>query len=104
MARHDAGHDTRNLTMTTTSPTMQCPDCHVPAAIGYDYDRGQQVEFCPNWRVCGHHVGAPLARVANTAATPTRSVRTVPAPRFTCPRCGEHRDTTVRGHCDDCEG
>ena len=25
------------------------------------------------------------------------------APRFTCPRCGEHRDTTVRGHCDDCE-
>lgn len=23
--------------------------------------------------------------------------------RFTCRRCGEHRDTTVRGHCDDCE-
>ena len=26
------------------------------------------------------------------------------SPRFTCPRCGEHRDTNVRGHCDDCEG
>ena len=27
----------------------------------------------------------------------------IAAPRFTCPRCGEHRDTTRRGHCDDCE-
>ena len=25
------------------------------------------------------------------------------APRFTCKSCGEHRDTTRRGHCDDCE-
>jgi len=24
-------------------------------------------------------------------------------PRYTCPRCGGHRDTTIRGHCDDCE-
>ena len=23
--------------------------------------------------------------------------------RFTCPKCGEHRDTTIPGHCDDCE-
>lgn len=39
-------------------------------------------------------------------------IRLAPAPRtaqstvvhaFTCPRCGEHRDTTVSGQCDDCE-
>ena len=31
-------------------------------------------------------------------------VTTVPhIPRFTCRRCGEHRDTTIPGHCDDCE-
>lgn len=24
-------------------------------------------------------------------------------PRFTCRRCGEHRDSNLRGHCDDCE-
>jgi hypothetical protein len=24
-------------------------------------------------------------------------------PRFTCRRCGENRDTTLQGHCDDCE-
>ena len=23
--------------------------------------------------------------------------------RFTCRSCGEHRDTTRDGHCDDCE-
>ena len=23
--------------------------------------------------------------------------------RFTCRQCGEHRDTALQGHCDDCE-
>jgi hypothetical protein len=34
-----------------------------------------------------------------------RGVRNYVAPveQFTCPRCGEHRDTTIAGHCDDCE-
>jgi len=32
-----------------------------------------------------------------------RETRPESRPRFTCPRCGEHRDTTISGHCDDCE-
>jgi hypothetical protein len=41
-----------------------------------------------------------------------QNIRIQPAPRapyaqpnhrFTCATCGEHRDTTRRGHCDDCE-
>jgi hypothetical protein len=31
-------------------------------------------------------------------------VAKTPAPRYTCRACGEHRDTTRPGHCDDCEG
>ena len=36
------------------------------------------------------HVTCPAARVSRARG-------------YTCPRCGDHRDTTVSGHCDDCE-
>ena len=34
---------------------------------------------------------------------PTPRTQTPTNHRFTCRRCGEHQDTTRRGHCDDCE-
>jgi len=71
--------------------------------------RARQFEYALEF-MCGD---IPLAlcatRTALVAACNQRrraSVASVPAsrPRFTCPRCGEHRDTNVSGHCDDCEG
>lgn len=45
-----------------------------------------------------------LATARQAAASASRPARVAPpAPRFTCHRCGEHRDTTRRGHCDDCD-
>ena len=38
-------------------------------------------------------------RVDADLATPKTSLEE----RFTCRQCGEHRDTTLQGHCDDCE-
>jgi len=53
---------------------------------------GRQVQTGTDWN--------QMIRLA-PAVCPPRPV--TPAPRFTCPRCGDHRDTTLRGHCDDCE-
>ena len=41
-----------------------------------------------------------LVRLPRTPRAP--AVRPAP-PAFTCRRCGEHRDTTIAGHCDDCD-
>lgn len=37
------------------------------------------------------------------AQAASRPRYTPPTPRYTCPRCGEHRDGNCPGHCDDCE-
>jgi len=60
---------------------------------------GQEIQTGSGWnsRIRCADV-AEARRVARQA-----QIDATPAPRFTCRRCGEHRDTTVPGHCDDCE-
>ena len=44
----------------------------------------------------------PLQRIFRDE--PAKSIARQPERyRFTCPKCGDHRDTTIPGHCDDCE-
>ncbi|HUI31181.1 MAG TPA: hypothetical protein VLX91_13295 [Candidatus Acidoferrales bacterium] len=46
-----------------------------------------------------HYYDHSIGQIRVIAVAP----QAIHQPRFTCPKCGEHRDTTRRGHCDDCE-
>ncbi len=65
-----------------------------------DYTRAEWMRKTREERV-GFVLAAAHLRIVDAArlAKPAAPA----AYRFTCRRCGEHRDTTVRGHCDDCE-
>ncbi len=54
-------------------------------------ESGQPVRFAADW-----YANVRLPRTPRPAVV-------APEPRFTCRVCGSHRDTTISGHCDDCE-
>lgn len=63
-------------------------------------DAGQLAELASGAEVLYSSDWDDLIRLPRTPRAP--AVRPAP-PTFTCPTCGEHRDTTLRGHCDDCD-
>jgi len=63
---------------------------------------GREIRIGMNWDAEIRDAGVAATRQAGTAAR-FQELQARMAPRFTCRRCGDHRDTTFRGHCDDCE-
>lgn len=69
--------------------------CGVPVVLTPDQmaalTAGKPVRFASDW-----YAKIRLPQTARKLAPPVASL-------FTCPTCGEHRDTTRPGLCDDCD-
>ena len=63
---------------------------------------GREIRIGTNWDAEIRDAGVAATRQAETSAR-FQELQARMAPRFTCRQCGDHRDTTFRGHCDDCE-
>jgi hypothetical protein len=94
------------MTITARYPA-RCARCRQPIAVGsqINWSRGVPATHAGTCPPAAQIVTA-LARAYGTAA----SLADYPQQRygrtgstFTCSRCGDHRDTTLAGHCDDCE-
>lgn len=70
--------------MTITARyASRCACCHQPITVG------QQIEWSRG--TPARHVECSTARVES------------PRRPFRCRRCGDTRDTTISGYCDDCD-
>lgn len=87
------------MTITARYPS-RCARCHQPIAPGTPIEWNRTTPTT--------HAGAcpksALQYASEVVGVSLPDTYGRPAPRFTCRRCGEHRDTTLQGHCDDCEG
>ena len=81
------------MTITAKFPS-RCARCNGAITVG------QQIDWVRGEKPMHAGCDAPVARAAAGTLPGTYSR---PTPRFTCRRCGDHRDTTISGRCDDCD-
>jgi hypothetical protein len=96
-------------TTETAEGALTCSHCH------WTIDAGQEIYAAAQWGTVRHAdmdecragveshgraAGEALLQSLNASAA---STGTLNRPRFTCPLCGDTRDTTRAGHCDTCE-
>jgi hypothetical protein len=63
---------------------------------------GRTVQYDQRWDATLRDAGAAANAAQAWRARRAAAARTAPR-QYTCPACGDHRDTTFAGHCDDCE-
>ncbi len=96
--------------MTENSPLVQEQNCRgnwsEPKLLSECYYGGTPVELTDDGMddlLAGKRVRIGSDWYDNLRlAQPKRITVQEIAPRFTCPNCGGHRDTTISGRCDDC--
>jgi hypothetical protein len=85
------------LTEWITIESAELTDCGAPVVL-----TAEQLALLEAGKMTRYGQSGTWCRLPRAPKATRPAVVTTPA--FTCPQCGGHRDTTLRGLCDDCNG